>query len=130
MTRKMLKKTPKIQEIRNLLIEIGDLSGQLEYSTCDLFWKKNKYLEPMMMLGAKMNSLTLEGNIPKHAAPGVFMRMCNGAGYYPCRMDIKRMIFVHWTMLEDVRNELRDILKQEQQEKTRKESLKNLKNEK
>lgn len=129
MIQKMLKKTPKIQEIRNILIEIGDLSGQLEYATCDLFWKKSKYLEPMMMLGEKMNSLTLRGNIPRHAAPGVFMRMCNEAGYYPCRMDIKRMIFVHWTRLEDVRNELRDILKREMQLKQQ-QSLKKLPHEK
>lgn len=113
-------KISTLKEIRSLILEIEDLSGVLEYQTKEKFWKVPKYLDPMLILADRLNQVSLTGNLPRHAAPRVFWDLCQSRGFYPIKIDTKRMMFIHYGQLQDIRDELKSILKKETNDKIQK----------
>lgn len=102
-----------LAELRNLLNEISDLSGRLEKTTQDFFWKSPRFLDPFSKLAERFNQLTSQGQIPKHAAKNAFWQMCMDAGFYPIKINRTQALFVRYDKLTDIKSELQNILKTE-----------------
>jgi len=108
----MKNNPPNLQELRNLLIQIEDSTGKLDFQTSENFWKKSQYINPFIALGQKFNELTLAGKIHGNHKKA-FWDLCQDNGYYPIRLPKKRMIFIHWHQLQDVKDELQIIYENE-----------------